>query len=269
MDQSIYFKILRHLYERQAINDDFIDITQFLKSIWNEDDKSEESNNLNRINGAMGRIESAGLAHFRTNPGHHRLNEIKTHPSSGVNYRVDLHNTDVHAQFTLPGHEFVKEELRKAKQSEALILSKMTTEEENEYHILKFFDSYGGFRQSIELWDHLDNQGIRYNKKALEDLTREGYLDSDRNEAKTHFVYKINDKGQARINRLENMESKKEKPSIHIGGRVGNLNTGSIGNDQVNSTTKGEKKHWYKEIIIGVIILVLGALAIKFLHLPQ
>lgn len=265
---SIIFKILNHLYERKALDDDFIDITDFLKTIWNENDKIEEFNNLNRINKAISRIQEQQMAYFRTNPGHHILNENKIHPATQQSYRVDLHNTDVHGQFTLKGHDYIKEELRKIKEEESIILSKMTPEEEIEYHILKFFETNEGFRLSMELWNNLDNQGIRYNKKTLEDLFKEGYLDSDRNEGNTHFVYKLNDKGKARINRLENMKSKKEAPSINIGNNSGIVNTGDIGKDQIqnNAAAPTSKKSifqkifsWFMEHVIVRWFVAVGA----------
>jgi hypothetical protein len=51
---------------------------------------------------------------------------------------------------------------------------------------------------------------------------------------------------------------------VFHGDNKGPLNTGTIGGDQI--VNPPEKKSYSKEIIIGIIILIVGTVILKLLH---
>lgn len=101
MKPSLIHHILRHLYYEDAINQQQIDITDFLKKIRDEDD--DRGNNFNRIVMALNRINETHMASYNCSPNYSRLNEV------AGGRLCTLENTQVNMSFTLEGWQFIKE----------------------------------------------------------------------------------------------------------------------------------------------------------------
>ena len=125
MKEPIIYKILLHLYEREAINEDAIDITDFLKTIWDENNSAEEFNNLNRINYAMNRILENGYGQFFFSPQYCTLNQAKTMPN-GKTERCTPKNIAISARISTKGHDYIVDEMRK-RQQDLLIANSIAT----------------------------------------------------------------------------------------------------------------------------------------------
>lgn len=108
---------MKHLYDEDAINNDQIDITGFLKGLWQEN-SAEAFNNLNRIRTALWRMDLEGFATYVYFPNFHTLNSEHDLANGKGKYRADLNNTEVKIKITVKGYDYIVEELRKRQQDD-------------------------------------------------------------------------------------------------------------------------------------------------------
>ena len=127
MKESIFHKILIYLYRNDAINENQIDITEFLKTIWDKGNTGEQWNNLNRIKYAIDRIQSDGYGHFENSPGYLSLNEEKFREDMSTKYTVvlgyDLNKGEVaiKARITTKGYDYIRLYIRDNEQHASVL----------------------------------------------------------------------------------------------------------------------------------------------------
>lgn len=121
-EDPIQIKILKHLYEIGAMDNDQIDITDFLITLWRKEDPSESRNDLSRIKTALHRLQKIELIFYSYSPDGSDISQEKTRPGTGEAYKTtlghdrDIDEVSVKANITWKGYEYIAQEVRNRQQ---------------------------------------------------------------------------------------------------------------------------------------------------------
>jgi hypothetical protein len=115
MAEILMHRILIYLYEEDAINQDRINIIQFITSIYDEGPESERenSNNRHRIVSALQRLQADKFINISLNP--------TTDPPTPIIMKTENKTLGINVRLEWAGYKYILEYLRQKQQHESII----------------------------------------------------------------------------------------------------------------------------------------------------